>query len=73
MSRGSKSVSRPAATSRRGNFLQAEAFTQQDKTLRKYLKPDLLIIDDMGLKALPKHSGEYLFEVIMRIRHGNRI
>lgn len=53
------------------DFLQAEAFTQQDKTLRKYLKPDLLIIDDMGLKALPKHSGEYLFEVIMR-RYENR-
>ena len=53
------------------DFLQAEAFTQQDKTLRKYLKPDVLIIDDMGLKALPKHSGEYLFEVIMR-RYENR-
>ncbi len=53
------------------DFLQAEAFTQQDKTLRRYLKPDLLIIDDMGLKALPKHSGEYLFEVIMR-RYENR-
>jgi DNA replication protein DnaC len=30
------------------------------------LKPDLLIIDDMGLKQLPKRAGEYLFEVIMR-------
>ena len=30
------------------------------------LKSDLLIIDDMGLRALPKHSGEYLLEVIMR-------
>jgi hypothetical protein len=29
------------------------------------------IIDDMGLKALPKHSGEYLLEVIMR-RYENR-
>ncbi len=29
-------------------------------------KPDLVIIDDMGLKQLPKHSGEYLLEVIMR-------
>ena len=27
---------------------------------------DLLMIDDMGLKALPKQSGEYLFEIIMR-------
>ena len=39
--------------------------------LRRYLKPDLLIIDDMGLKALPKHSGEYLLEVVMR-RYENR-
>ena len=29
---------------------------------------DLLIIDDMGMKQLPKRSGEYLFEIIMR-RH----
>jgi DNA replication protein DnaC len=53
------------------DFLQAEAFHQQDKVLRKYLKPDVLIVDDMGLKALPKHAGEYLFEVIMR-RYENR-
>jgi DNA replication protein DnaC len=48
------------------DFLSEEALQQRDKTLRQYLKPDLLIIDDMGLKQLPKHSGEYLFEVIMR-------
>jgi DNA replication protein DnaC len=53
------------------DFLKDEAFNQQDKTLRRYLKPDLVIIDDMGLKALPKQSGEYLFEVIMR-RYENR-
>ncbi len=53
------------------DFLKDEAFNQQDKTLRKYLKPDLLIIDDMGLKALPKHSGEYLLEIVMR-RYENR-
>lgn len=52
-------------------FLKDEAFNQQDRVLRKYLKPDLLIIDDMGLKALPKHSGEYLLEVVMR-RYENR-
>lgn len=34
--------------------------------MRRYLRPDLLIIDDMGLKKLPKQSGEYLFEIIMR-------
>jgi DNA replication protein DnaC len=53
------------------DFLRDEAFNQQDKMLRKYLKPELLIIDDMGLKALPKSSGEYLLEVILR-RHENR-
>ena len=36
--------------------------------LTKYLKPDLLIVDDMGMKQLPKKSGEFMFEVIMR-RH----
>ena len=34
--------------------------------LAKYLKPDLLIIDDMGMKQLPKRSGECLFEIVMR-------
>ncbi len=30
----------------------------QEKVLAKYLKPELLIIDDMGIKQLPKRSGE---------------
>ena len=50
------------------DFLHDEAFIGQDKVLAKYLKPDLVIIDDMGMKQLPKRSGEYLFEIIMR-RH----
>jgi hypothetical protein len=41
---------------------------QEDKVLSRYLRPDLLIIDDMGMKQLPKRSGEYLFEIVMR-RH----
>lgn len=53
------------------DFMKDEAFSQQDRTLRKYLKPDLLIVDDMGLKQLPKNSGEYLLEVVMR-RYENR-
>jgi DNA replication protein DnaC len=53
------------------DFMKDEAFNQQDRVLRRYLKPDLVIIDDMGLKQLPKHSGEYLLEVIMR-RYENR-
>lgn len=47
------------------------AVGQEDKVLARYLKPDLLIIDDMGMKQLPKRSGEYLFEIIMR-RHETR-
>lgn len=50
------------------DFLHDEALAGQDKMLARYLKPDLLIVDDMGLKQLPKKSGEYLFEIIMR-RH----
>ncbi|MGD0816687.1 MAG: ATP-binding protein [Verrucomicrobiota bacterium] len=53
------------------DFLKDEAFSQMERTVRKYLKPDLVIIDDMGLKSLPKHSAEYLLEVIMR-RYENR-
>jgi len=53
------------------DFLQDETFAGQDNILKRYLKPDLLIVDDMGLKQLPKRSGEYLFEVIMR-RYENR-
>ena len=50
------------------DFLHDEAMAGQDKVLLRYLKPDLLIIDDMGMKRLPKLSGEYLLEVILR-RH----
>jgi DNA replication protein DnaC len=48
------------------DFLHEEAFTGQDRVLLKYIKPDLLIIDDMGMKQLPKRSGECLFEIILR-------
>lgn len=54
-----------------GELLQNEALQDKDRLLRQYLKPDLLIIDDMGLKQLPKHSGEYLLELIVR-RHENK-
>src|SRR4051812_301271 len=39
--------------------------------LARYLKPDLLIIDDMGLKTLPPKAGEILLEIIVR-RYENR-
>ena len=50
------------------DFLHDEALGGEEKTLVRYLKPDLLIVDDMGMKQLPRRSGEYLFEIIMR-RH----
>ncbi len=53
------------------NFLRAEALGEDDSMIANHLRPDLLIIDDMGMKQLPKRSGEYLFEIIMR-RHQTR-
>jgi hypothetical protein len=43
----------------------------ENRLLAKYLKPDLLIIDDMGLKVLPPKGGEILLEILMR-RYENR-
>jgi DNA replication protein DnaC len=43
----------------------------EGRLMNKYLKPDLLIIDDMGLKILPPKSGEILMEIILR-RYENR-
>jgi len=52
--------------------LQAERSPlEMDRTLQRYLKADLLIIDDMGLKSLPAKAGEALLELIMR-RYENR-
>lgn len=48
------------------DFLRDETLSGEEKILTRYLKPDLLIIDDMGMKQLPKRSGEYLFEIILR-------
>jgi DNA replication protein DnaC len=48
------------------DFLQNETLEGPDRILNKYLKPDLLIVDDMGMKNLPRQSGELLFEIIMR-------
>ncbi len=47
-------------------LLRADALPEEDDPLTAYLKPDLLIIDDMGMKHLPRRSGEYLLEVVMR-------
>jgi DNA replication protein DnaC len=52
--------------------LSSEATSSgENRLLTRYLKPDLLIVDDMGLKILPAKSGEILLEIIMR-RYENR-
>lgn len=48
------------------DFLHDEAMEGHEKVMNRYLKPDLLIIDDFGMKQLPKRSGEFLFEIVMR-------
>ena len=48
------------------DFLHDEAMEGHDRIMAGYLKPDLLIIDDFGMKQLPKRSGEFLFEIVMR-------
>ena len=48
------------------DFLHDEALNQQERVMERYLRADLLIIDDMGMKQLPNRSGEYLLEIIMR-------
>src|SRR5260370_23539150 len=52
--------------------LQAEISPAElNRCLARYLKADLLIIDDMGLKTLPPKAGEILLEIILR-RYENR-
>lgn len=48
------------------DFLHDEAMDGHDRVMASYLKTDLLIIDDFGMKQLPKRSGEFLFEIVMR-------
>jgi DNA replication protein DnaC len=48
------------------DFLQDEAMEGYEKTLQRYMKPELLIIDDMGMKQLPKRLREHLFEIVNR-------
>jgi DNA replication protein DnaC len=52
-------------------LLAEQTQSQEQRLFSKYLKPDLLIIDDMGLKQLPPKSGEILMEIILR-RYENR-
>lgn len=43
-----------------------ERYHANSRILSRYLKPDLLILDDMGIKQLPPRAGEHLFEIVMR-------
>ena len=38
------------------DFLGEGALQQRDRILQQYIKPDLVIIDDMGLRALPPNT-----------------
>lgn len=46
--------------------VEADHPLRHQKAMKAYLRCDLLIIDDMGIKQLPPKSGEHLFEIIMR-------
>ncbi len=48
------------------DFLHDEVLGEDDKVRARYLKPDLVIVDDMGMKQVPRRSGEVLFEIVMR-------
>ena len=41
-------------------LLDEQTQAGESRLLKKYIKPDLLVIDDMGLKILPAKSGEIL-------------
>ena len=44
---------------------------EAQRTLTRYLKPDLLCLDDFGMKHFPPKSAEALLELVVR-RHQNR-
>lgn len=53
-----------------GEMLQSLHFSKADNSfyqkLNHYLKPDLLILDELGFKKLPNYSGDDFFEVISK-------
>jgi DNA replication protein DnaC len=42
----------------------ARAEGNYERRLASYLKPDLLVLDDVGLRPLPKHGADDLYDVI---------
>lgn len=51
---------------RRGGIEPGRGVRRERQGAAEIPPPDLPIIDDMGLKKLPKQPGVYLFEIIMR-------
>ena len=49
------------------DFLHDEALGGAEQVLNRDLKPDLLSIDHMGMTQLPTRSGEYRFDILMRL------
>lgn len=49
-----------------GDLKEQQALADSRQYLERYLKPELLIIDDMGIKQLPPATGEHLFEIVLR-------
>lgn len=52
-------------------FQADQSPVEAQRTLVKYLKPDLVCIDDFGMKHFPPKSAEVLLELVVR-RHQNR-
>jgi len=52
-------------------FQADQSPAEAERTLVKYLKPDLVCIDDFGMKHFPPKSAEILLELVVR-RHQNR-
>jgi DNA replication protein DnaC len=72
--RAGKHVLRLRADALLKDFLQSRADNSTSKTLRKYLLPHLLIIDDFGLRRLDARQSSDIYEVIIeRHKRGSTI
>ena len=72
--RAGKHVLRLRADALLKDFLQSRADNSTSKTLRKYLVPHLLIIDDFALRRLDARQSSDIYEVIIeRHKRGSTI
>jgi len=51
--------------------IAADITKNQDQVIYQFIKPDLLIIDELGMKNLNSHATEIILEVIHRRYHTN--